>query len=99
MQIERLTEVAHASARSKGFWEGRTEADVPLMLALIHSEVSEALEAHRKNLGDEALTEELADVVIRIADLCGGLDLDLKNAIEMKVRKNLDRPPLHGKRY
>ena len=39
-------------------------------IALCHAELSEALEALRK--GDENFGEELADVVIRVADLAGG---------------------------
>jgi hypothetical protein len=56
----------------------RIQRNVPEMLALIHSEVSEALEGHRKNLNDTHLPHrpmievELADTIIRILDLGGG---------------------------
>lgn len=60
------------------------------MLALVHSEVSEALEGHRKNLKDTHLTDrlmievELADVVIRVFDLAGYLKLDLGEGFRRK---------------
>ena len=67
-------------------------------LALIHSEVSEAMEGHRKALMDDklphrpAIEVELADAVIRIADLAGALDLDLGGAISEKMAFNRQRP-------
>lgn len=74
-----------------------TKRNVPEMLCLIHSEVSEAMEGYRKNLMDDKLPHrsmievELADTVIRIADLCGGLNLDLQGAIEEKLEFNRNR--------
>jgi NTP pyrophosphatase (non-canonical NTP hydrolase) len=65
------------------------------MLALIHSEVSEALEADRK--GDvENFKEELADVCIRIFDLCGLKGIDLEKAITKKMDYNKSRTYKHG---
>ena len=67
-------------------------------LALIHSEVSEAMEGHRKGLMDDKLPDrpmvevELADAVIRICDLAGALGLDLGGAIASKLAYNLTRP-------
>jgi NTP pyrophosphatase (non-canonical NTP hydrolase) len=66
-------------------------------LALIHSEVSEALEGARKNRMDDHLPHrksievELADAVIRIADLAGALGLDLGGAIAEKMAYNAQR--------
>ncbi len=67
-------------------------------LCLTHSEVSEGMEGHRKGLPDDKLTHrsmlevELADAVIRIADLAGALDLDLGGAIAEKMAFNAVRP-------
>lgn len=67
-------------------------------LALIHSEISEAMEGHRKGLMDDKLPDrpmievELADAVIRICDLAGALGLDLGGAIASKLAYNLTRP-------
>lgn len=66
-------------------------------LVLIHSEVSEAMEAARKNLKDDKLPHrsgvevELADAVIRILDLAGALKLDLAGAIQEKLAYNQSR--------
>jgi len=71
--------------------------NVPEMLCLIHSEISEAMEGHRKNLMDDKLPHrsmlevELADAVIRICDMAGGLGLDLDGAIQEKLEYNKQR--------
>lgn len=110
-----LSNECHANANSKGFWEdikfllnGREKQDEFAMnlynnamatrLALIHSEVTEALEALR--VGDtENFNEELADVLIRVFDLCGALKVDIGKNVLMKMDKNKTRPPKHGKRF
>lgn len=67
-------------------------------LMLVVSEVSEAMEGHRKGLQDDKLPHrpmvevELADAVIRIADLAGALGLDLGGAIAEKLEFNAQRP-------
>lgn len=74
------------------------KALVAQKLCLIHSEVSEAMEGHRKGLQDDKLPHrsmievELADAVIRIADLAGALGLDLGGAIAEKLAFNATRP-------
>lgn len=68
---------------------------VPAVLALIHSEVSEALEAFRKD-DKQNFEEELADVVIRVIDCSAGLGLDLDKAIAEKLEKNKKRGFRHG---
>lgn len=88
---------AYQIAKSKGWYEEKRETGT--LLALIHSEVSEALEADRK--GDvENFKEELADIVIRVFDLCGSRNIDLGKAIEEKMLKNEGREYKHGgKKY
>lgn len=75
----------------------KPKRNVPEMLCLIHSEISEAMEGYRKNLMDDKLPHrtmlevELADAVIRIMDMCGGLGLDLEGAILEKLEFNKNR--------
>jgi len=96
MTIKDLIDISHNNAREKGFWD--KERNVGEMIALCHSELSEALEGHRH--GDEKnFAEELADTVIRIGDLCGGLRIDLEEAIRKKFEINAKRAYLHGKSY
>lgn len=44
----------------------------------------------------EGVPSELADVVIRIADMCGFYGIDLHKAIEEKLAYNATRPYRHG---
>lgn len=66
-------------------------------LCLSHSELSEAMEGHRKGLMDDKLPHrsmlevELADTVIRIADLAGAMNLDLGGAAMEKIEYNKTR--------
>ena len=87
-------------ARSKGFNEhDENPLYVALKLALIHSEVSEALEADR--IGDSHnLEEELADIIIRTLNLTDWLECDIDNIIRWKIEINRTREHKHGgKRY
>lgn len=66
-------------------------------MALMHSELSEALEGMRKNLNDDHLPErtmievEFADAIIRILDTAGYLGLDVGGAISDKLAYNANR--------
>lgn len=68
---------------------------VPAVLALIHSEVSEALEAFRKD-DRENFSEELADVLIRTLDCAAGLGIDIDAVVAAKLAKNRTRSYRHG---
>lgn len=107
-----LVRACHGAAASAGWWtnggidlaaECRAgtrfgKALVAEKLCLTHSEISEAMEGHRKGLQDDKLPHrpmievELADAVIRIADLAGALGLDLGGAIAEKMAFNAVRP-------
>ncbi len=83
-----------------GWWNGRDWRD-PMttagMIALMHSELSEALEGVRKDLMDDHLPNrkmvevEFADTIIRILDYCGAAGLDIGGAIEEKIAYNQNR--------
>lgn len=68
---------------------------VPAVLALIHSEVSEALEGFRVNNRGN-FDEEIADIMIRCLDLCGGLGINIDAEITRKLGKNAARGFRHG---
>jgi NTP pyrophosphatase (non-canonical NTP hydrolase) len=82
---------------SKGYPKMQPTVNVGEKLMLITTEVAEAMEGHRKLLMDDHLPErtmlevELADVVIRVFDLAGGLDLDVAGAIAEKLAYNAQR--------
>lgn len=77
-------------------------------IALIHSELTEALEAYRsgnppsEKIGDAGFSqaeEEFADAIIRILDFAGGHDLDIGGAIFAKLEYNATRPHKHGRKF
>lgn len=102
--VNRLVHLCHGVAAESGWWTNphtgeclKGKRNVPEMLCLVHSEISEAMEGHRKNLMDDKLPHrkmievELADAMIRILDLGGGLGLDLGGALAEKLAFNTQR--------
>ena len=94
MTIKQMQAMAHATAKAKGFYS--EPISIGTLIALIHSEASEALEAYRDGESWDRVGEELADVVIRVADMCGRCDIDLEATIVAKMAKNKTRPHKHG---
>ena len=95
----------HENAVDHGWWD--EERGFPEVLALIHSEVSEALEEYRNgrlptevytgnNGKPEGIPIELADVIIRVLDYCGYAGIDIDAAISQKHEYNRTRPYRHG---
>lgn len=101
--IDALSATLHETAIEKGFWEGEVTHDkIGNKLALVHSEVTEVLEAIRKNKGSKEIVEEMSDVIIRLLDLYAAMRNSemvtdsLEEILDNKIKKNKDRPRLHG---
>ncbi len=96
--LSRLAEVVREINAANG-WDTPESFDqvdaIGTKLALVHSEVSEALEAVRHADFDN-FGEELADVLIRVLDLADGLGVDLDTHVERKLQKNRERGYRHG---
>ena len=101
--LDALAAVLHETAIEKGFWDGDINHDkVGNKLALVHSEVTEVLEAIRKNKGSQEVVEEMCDVLIRLLDVyaamrnSGDIIHSLDEELFNKIEKNKSRPRLHG---
>lgn len=88
-----LINEAHETAVDKGWWT-TPRSDLEC-IALMHCELSEAVEAYRKG-DNHHIVEEFADVLIRIFDLCGSHGWDLERAVTDKMAFNKTRPYRHG---
>ena len=89
-----LVREVRALADSKGF--GSSEERIWEMLALIHSEVSEATDAYKKGESLERVGDELTDAAIRILHLLSALGLDADLLFRQVMDRNWQRP-VHDK--
>ena len=101
--LDALAAILHETAIEKGFWDGEIGYDkIGNKLALVHSEVTEVLEAIRKNKGSEEVVEEMADILIRLLDIyaamrnTGDLIHSFDEVLNKKININKERPRLHG---
>ena len=106
MTLNEYRDLCHAMARSKGWYDGNGERNIGEQLMLVVTEVAEAMEDLR--VGAMTLTYdsngkpcgfpvEVADVMIRLFDLAGYLQIDLEGAVDEKIAFNETRPIRHGK--
>jgi NTP pyrophosphatase (non-canonical NTP hydrolase) len=104
MTIQEICKKSHKNAKKHGFYDN-PQFNIMEKLALIHSEVSEAVEDYRnskmklkiKKSGKPiGFPSELADIVIRVGDLAGYLKINLDSVIKLKMKYNKSRPFMHG---
>lgn len=101
-----LCEELHATAVEKGFWSQEVDdIFITKQLMMIVSEAVEVMEAIRKDKGEEAIADEMADILIRTLDLYAGLvengytHVSLDYALEKKAGFNKSRPEKNGVRF
>lgn len=108
MTLKELCRKAHQNAKDKGFWGNK---NIPEKIMLVVTELAEAVEALRrgerqKNVVPDStewvkdsFEDEIADTFIRLADLCGHMDIDIEWQIKKKMAYNKTRPAKHGKEF
>ena len=107
MDIKWLMEQSFDISKAHGWWDSDPHRSFAECIALVHSELSEALQEYRDNHGlneiymddkgaPQGVPIELADAVIRICDICEGYGIDLVAALDLKSIYNAKRPYRHG---
>lgn len=105
MTFDQIATELHTTAKEKGFYDSLDMSEFnsqAKQLAMIHSEVTEVLEALRKSKGEQAVVEELADIIVRTLDMytslveAGVVNLSLDDVFAQKTEVNKDRPRMHG---
>lgn len=120
VDLNELSKTIHQDNVDRGFYDD--DRQIGTLLMLVVSELSEALEADRKDRHctesggalnvdgtiDKELFEEkfkdtfedeIADAFIRLFDLCGYLNIDIRKHISLKLAYNRTRGYKHGKNY
>lgn len=105
IKINEFAQEVHENAIAHGWWDEKRS--FPEVIALVHSELSEALEEYRMGFGPdliypgkdgkpEGLPIELADAILRILDYCACAGIDIEEALKLKHAYNKGRPYRHG---
>ena len=104
--LDELSMSLHEVAVEKGFWpENVDDIFIAKQCMMVVSEVTEVMEAIRKDKGEEEISKEIADILIRTLDLYAGLveagytKLSLDHVLKEKTNFNKTRPEKHGVRF
>jgi NTP pyrophosphatase (non-canonical NTP hydrolase) len=97
MELNEIIDMCHQIALDHGWWVQSREDGT--CIALMMSELAEALEEMRGANNKNAVGMELGDVCIRIFDYAKRYDIDLQDCILRKCEINKNRPMRHGKRF
>ncbi|MBM7788882.1 nucleoside triphosphate pyrophosphohydrolase family protein [Tenggerimyces flavus] len=107
--LNRLAQRCFDASKANGWYDADISRTFGDIVALIHTEASEAFEEYRngralnetyynpdKPTKPEGVPSELADIVIRVLDTCGANGIDIGAIVEEKLAYNATRGHRHG---
>lgn len=102
MYLNEIAKEIHENAKAHGWWD--EERSLGEIIALCHSELSEALEAYRNgdpmewynNGKPDGIAVEMVDCVIRVFDYLAKEEINIDRILKEKHEYNKKRPYKHG---